>query len=87
MLEGHDDIGVILADVSGSGLIDDLDLAWRVAVEHPDVQIVIISALLEPDTVQIPRDALFLRKPFTPDVIIRIVSPLLAEATPRAASA
>jgi DNA-binding NtrC family response regulator len=80
ILRERDDIGVLLADVSGTGLIDDLDFAWSVAVEHPDVQIVIMSALLEPNTVQIPRDAVFVRKPFTPDTIIRTVVPLLNES-------
>jgi CheY-like chemotaxis protein len=78
ILGSRSDIAVVLADVTGPEMIDDLDLAWRVAVDHPDVPMVIISALLEPNTVQIPRDALFVRKPFTPDTIVRVVAPLLA---------
>jgi two-component system, response regulator PdtaR len=78
LMRGREDIGIVLADVGGQSFVDDLDLAWRCSVDFPDIPLVIMSAMLEPDSLEIPPSAIFMRKPFTPDLLIQVVRPLLA---------
>ena len=78
ILADRPDIGLLLADVSVPGRVDDLDLAWRCSVEHPDLPLVMMSALIEPDSMEIPPDAMFIRKPFTPDLLVQVIRPLLS---------
>jgi DNA-binding NtrC family response regulator len=84
ILAERSDIGVMVADVSVPGRVDDIDLAWRCSVEHPDIPLVMTSALLEPDSLEIPPGAAFIRKPFTPDLLVQVIKPLLdAQASSR----
>ena len=71
------DIAVLVADVSVPGLVDELALAWRSSVDHPDLPLVMLSALLEPDSREIPPGAIFIQKPFTPDLLVEVIKPLL----------
>jgi two-component system, response regulator PdtaR len=71
------DIGVVVADVGALCRVDEIDLAWRCSVEHPDVPLVLVSALLEPDSLEIPPGVAFMRKPFTPDLLVQVIKPLL----------
>ena len=82
ILAERSDIALIIADVSVPGRVDDLGLAWRCSVEHPDLPLVIMSALLEPASMEIPPGAIFMRKPFTPDLLVQVIKPLLAHQAP-----
>jgi DNA-binding NtrC family response regulator len=77
ILSERSDIAVLVADVSVPGLVEDLALAWRSSVDHPDLPLVMMSALLEPDSREIPPGAIFIQKPFTPDLLVEVIKPLL----------
>jgi two-component system, response regulator PdtaR len=77
ILSERRDIAVLVADVSVPGLVDDLALVWRSSVDHPDLPLVMTSALLEPDSREIPPGAIFIQKPFTPDLLVEVIKPLL----------
>jgi len=62
LLDEHPEIEVMLAEANLSGEVNGLELCRRVAVQRPDVQLVVTAAGAEPTDV--PTGARVLHKPY-----------------------
>lgn len=74
LFEEHDDIAVIVSDVKLPGKMSGVDLVNRVHDTRPGVELILISGYESPPRQAIPKDALFVRKPFTAELLTEIVA-------------
>jgi CheY-like chemotaxis protein len=79
-MEDHGgDITLLFTDVDMPGDRDGFDLANEVAERWPNTKILIASGAREPKADQIPRDAVFVRKPFSAEIIYQRLHELLPD--------
>jgi CheY-like chemotaxis protein len=80
LLDEHPEIEVMLAEANLSGEVNGLELCRRVAVQRPDVQLVVTAAGAEPTDV--PAGARVLHKPYASGELRTVVAArsLLADA-------
>lgn len=69
-MERHDDIFAIFTDVEMPGSMDGLKLAQMVHNRWPPVAILIASGYIKLSAGDLPDDAQFFAKPYTPSAII-----------------
>jgi CheY-like chemotaxis protein len=80
LLRKHcEDIQLLFTDVQMEGPRDGFDLARKCAEECPHIGILIASGLADPGPGDIPEGAIFLRKPFSADVVHERVKELLPD--------
>ena len=65
MLLTHEDVSLLLTDISMPGDHDGLDLVDRARIERPDMAIVVTSGHGRPLDGRLPRGARFIAKPYT----------------------
>ena len=68
------DITVLFSDVNMPGDFDGLALARRVHAIRPDIRIVITSGAVRPTGADLPDEAAFVAKPYTPEAITRAIA-------------
>lgn len=64
-LEQHKDIGLIFTDIDMPGSMDGLKLSAHVRDRWPPIRIVVTSGKLRPPAESLPREGVFLAKPYT----------------------
>lgn len=71
-LERHEgEVAFVFADVRLSGRLDGIDLARAIAIRWPGVRVVVTSGAAGPRIGALPRDVVFLQKPWrAPDVLM-----------------
>lgn len=74
ILEAHPEIDRLLTDIRMPGSMDGLRLAHYVAGRWPPVRIIVLSGYLGTELSELPRDSLFVPKPYAPDVLLRALS-------------
>lgn len=67
--EYHDEITLLFTDVHINGDRDGFALARLTAENWPDIGILVASGLADPEPGFMPANAVFLRKPFSADVV------------------
>ena len=65
MLMTHDDVSLLLTDISMPGELDGLDLVERARREQPDMAVVVTSGQIVPADGRLPEGTRFLAKPYT----------------------
>jgi DNA-binding NtrC family response regulator len=76
LLQSRPDIQVLMTDVEmGSGK-NGFELAREVHKRWPSVVILIVSGRAYPGNHDLPKGAVFIRKPYTPTAILRIIHDL-----------
>jgi CheY-like chemotaxis protein len=80
LLVANPDIGILLTDIDMPGEMNGLNLAHRVALRRPQVEIVVASGALKPRAGDLPPAARFLSKPFTPWKLLNLMAELSAQA-------
>ena len=68
-LESEKCVALLLTDIQMPE-IDGLTLARHVAARWPDVSIVVTSGALRPGIAELPQDARFISKPFSPEAVV-----------------
>jgi CheY-like chemotaxis protein len=79
-LEAHPEISVLFTDINMPGAYDGLELARRVHMRRPDVQLILTSGRHPPAAQDIPDDGTFVAKPYQ----ARAVAALIRAADRRA---
>jgi DNA-binding NtrC family response regulator len=74
VLEEHPRIGLVFTEVSLPGKFDGLRLAHELSALRPDVSLVITSGTAELPGEQLPDDAAFLAKPYSPGRLVNLVA-------------
>jgi CheY-like chemotaxis protein len=74
ILAAHPDINVVFSDVEMPGALDGLALASRVSELCPGIGIVLTSGGREIDRLSLPRDGVFVRKPYAGAVLLRRIA-------------
>ena len=65
MLLTHEEVALLLTDISMPGEHDGLDLVDRARLERPDMAIVVTSGQVRPSDDRLPEGARFIAKPYT----------------------
>jgi len=73
---------LLVTDIDMPGPIDGLTLARTVAARWPHITILIISGKIEPQASEMPRRAMFLRKPFSAAMLAFRVARAMPPAPP-----
>ncbi|MDH5589765.1 MAG: response regulator [Gemmatimonadota bacterium] len=76
-LEAHPEIRMVISDVSLPGAVSGLDLATRIADEHPDLPILIVSGVSEAVVRESGGGWPFLPKPYSREALARKIHELL----------
>jgi two-component system, response regulator PdtaR len=76
-LREHGDIDLVITDVRMPGSVDGLLFSQVVHDQHPDLPIIVISGVTEPDDRDVPRGATFIPKPFKTALLVDEVKLLL----------
>jgi CheY-like chemotaxis protein len=77
ILENRTDIRVVLTDIKMPGMLCGLKLARAVFDRWPPIHLIVTSGLSIPSEAEFPGIARFIRKPYTPDDILRTLDELL----------
>jgi DNA-binding NtrC family response regulator len=78
ILARHEKINALFTDVDMPGGMDGLKLAAVVKERWPQVQVLVTSGHHAVDADNLPPDARFTRKPYTPEAIIQTVKEMLS---------
>lgn len=73
MLDAHPEVTVLFTDINMPGEFDGLELARKVHVARPDVQLIITSGRMRPPCDQIPDDGQFVAKPYQAQVLTGLI--------------
>lgn len=73
LLRARPDVKVLLTDVDMPGSMNGLALARRVAAEHPDVAVLIVSGKTWPQAGEMPPGARFMPKPYSVAAVLEHV--------------
>ena len=76
ILRGRPDIHVVFTDIKMPGSMDGLKLAWFVRERWPPVKIVVTSGHFTVRDGDLPKDGVFLPKPYTPTKIVHTLREL-----------
>ena len=80
VLEDSGSIDLVVTDVRMPGTVDGLVFGHVVAEEHPDIPIIIISGVSQPDDRDVPAGSTFIAKPFKASLLVEEAKLLLAKA-------
>lgn len=92
VLSAHPDISVVFSDVEMPGRLDGLALAYRVSELCPGIGIVLASGGRVIDPSKLPREGIFVRKPYSAPALLRRIAEAMnghdcATTAPRAVTA
>jgi DNA-binding NtrC family response regulator len=73
-LAAHPRIGLVFTDVQMPGPMNGLDLAHRVSVDHPEVELIVTSGAVNVADDALPDHGTFLPKPYRPERLVDIVA-------------
>jgi DNA-binding NtrC family response regulator len=73
VLEQHPRIGVVFTDVKMPGEMDGIGLAHEVGVLRPDVKVIVTSGAVAVAKEELPRQGVFLPKPYPTNRLVNIV--------------
>ena len=73
LLDEHPDIGLVFTDVSMPGEMDGLALAAKVSGDRPDVALIVTSGHVHVPDEDLPRQGVFLPKPYRTDRLVNLV--------------
>ncbi len=73
LLESNPNIGVLFTDINMPGPLDGITLASVAAVQWPHLAIIIGSGNVLPRSGGLPRGITFIRKPYDPESVIRLI--------------
>ena len=76
LLAERDDIGLLFTDVHMPGQPNGFALAHQVHADRPEIAIVVCSGLHEPGPGDLPAEARFIAKPFTPRTVLEAIKRL-----------
>lgn len=72
VLEGRDDVGVLMTDVDMPlGSMDGFALARLVARRWPEIPVLVVSGMGSPGPDDMPEGARFISKPYQPSALVR----------------
>jgi CheY-like chemotaxis protein len=77
VLDRRSDVVVVFTDVDMPGRLNGLDLARFVRDRYPGIRIIIASGRARPGAGDLPTDAVFFEKPYTPETIVRACQTLV----------
>ena len=77
ILSARPDIQVMFADINMPGSLDGLQLARAAADLRPELRIMITSGQIDPEASDLPPNARFLPKPFSPQGLIWAIDEVL----------
>lgn len=75
VLEEHPEIEVLVTEAQLPGAVNGLELARRVSLQRPDVQLVVTAASPELNQGQVPSGARLLRKPYASGELQMLIEP------------
>ncbi|MEJ0096155.1 MAG: response regulator [Methylocella sp.] len=80
VLASREDVRAVFTDVDMPGSLDGLDLAWRIHERWPEIGVVLTSGrcFIEPGAM--PREDVFVSKPYAAPVLVRHIEALMARA-------
>lgn len=78
VLQKREDIRVLFTDVEMPGRLNGFQLARIVEDHHHRVRIIVGSGRLRPHEGDISPNAVFLPKPYAPDILVKVVQTMLA---------
>jgi len=70
VLEDSGDISLVVTDIRMPGRVNGLVFGQVVREMHPDMPIIIVSGVSEPDDRDVPSGATFIPKPFSPSLVV-----------------
>ena len=73
ILESNAAISVVLTDIQMPGSIDGIKLAHHVRNRYPPTLLVIASGAVRPAPADLPKDAMFIPKPFDPRFVLNAI--------------
>jgi DNA-binding NtrC family response regulator len=82
ILDSHPEIELMLTDIRMSGSMDGLRLAHHVRDRWPPVKIIVTSGMGHVGAADLPRDAIFLRKPFSPAALSLALARMTGDGAP-----
>ncbi len=74
VLASRDDIAILFTDVVLVGTMDGLTLATMANLARPDLSIVVTSGTARPGLSDLPHEAAFIPKPYSPETLIQAVA-------------
>jgi two-component system, response regulator PdtaR len=80
LLEDSGAIDLVVTDVRMPGQVDGLVFGQVVRETHPDMPIIVMSGVSEPDDRDVPAGATFIAKPFKPSLLIEEARLLLRKS-------
>jgi two-component system, response regulator PdtaR len=82
----HPEIRLLFTDVSMPGKLDGCDLAEQIHAGRPDVKVIITSGKQLRQDCRLPKDGVFVPKPYSPTALSHTISKMLGlELAPLAA--
>jgi CheY-like chemotaxis protein len=86
LLDAHQDITVLLTDVTMPGSMDGVRLAHHVRNRWPPIKIVATSGRLGAGEGDLPPGSTFFAKPYSPETVKQAITPLLKDRRARRAA-
>ncbi|MCE4225504.1 response regulator [Methylobacterium sp. C25] len=81
MLEGRDDVGVLMTDVDmPQGSMDGFALARLVSRRWPEIPVLVVSGMGFPGPHDLPEGARFISKPYQPSALVRTLRAVVSAA-------
>ncbi len=77
ILHSRTDIQVLFTDVQMPGIMDGLELAFLVRDRWPHISIIITSGHLQPNSADLPEEAVFIAKPYREQIPVKVIQTLL----------
>jgi CheY-like chemotaxis protein len=82
ILNIHPEIELLLTDITMPGSMDGIRLAHHVRHRWPSVKIIVLSGLIGPPLSDLPRDSIFVPKPYGPDILASALGHMLNSGGP-----
>ncbi len=80
VLAERSDVCVVFTDVEMPGSLDGLDLAWRIHESWPEIGVVLTSGRHRMEPRSMPREDVFVPKPYAPSFLLRQIETVMARA-------
>ncbi|GLS43032.1 response regulator [Methylobacterium brachythecii] len=81
LLEGRDDVGVLMTDVDmPQGSMDGFALARLVSRRWPEIPVLVVSGMGFPGPHDMPEGARFISKPYQPSALVRTLRAVVSAA-------
>ena len=81
VLEESEPVSLVVTDINMPGRVDGLMFGSVVSQMHPEIPIIIMSGVLQPDDRDVPPGATFIAKPFSPRLLVEEARLLLGRAS------